>query len=273
MGLVYLDDRILEEDQISLLTDEGFLYGYGLFETMRSYKGKPFLLEAHIDRLIDSCSLINLEPPKRSLVIEKTEELLRESKISDVYIRINYWKTKTSPKFCIIVREFKPYPKKIYREGLRCVISDFRQNEYSLISKIKSLNYLNNRLALKEAEEKNADEAILLNTKGCVCEGSRTNIFLVKDSQILTPSLDCGCLKGITRNTIIDIAKKEGIGVYEKELLPEDIFTCSEAFLTNSLLEIAPFVYLDKRPINRGAPGEITRFLSEKYQRLTLETE
>jgi len=273
MGLVYLDDKILEEEEISLLIDEGFLYGYGLFETMRSYRGKPFLLEAHIDRLIDSCSLIDLEPPKRSLMIEKTEELLKESKISDAYIRINYWKAKASPKFCIIVREFKPYPQRVYREGFKCIISDFRQNEYSALSKIKSLNYLNNRLALKEAEGKNADEAILLNTKGYVCEGSRTNVFLVKDSQVLTPSLDCGCLKGITRNTIIDIAKKESIGVYEKELLPEDIFNSSEVFLTNSLLEVAPFVYLDERPINKGAPGEITKFLSEKYQRLTLETE
>ncbi len=273
MGLVYLDDKILEEDQLNLHIDEGFLYGYGLFETMRAYNRKPFLLEAHIDRLIDSCSLIDLEPPKRSLMIEKTEELLRESKISDAYIRINYWKAKAFPKFCIIVREFKSYPKKIYREGFKCIISDFRQNEYSVLSKIKSLNYLNNRLALKEAEEKNTDEAILLNTKGYVCEGSRTNVFLVKDSQILTPSLDCGCLKGITRNTIIDIAKKEGIGVYEKELLPEEILDSSEAFLTNSLLEIAPFVYLDKRPINGGIPGEITKFLSEKYRRLTLEIE
>jgi len=269
MGLVYLDDKILKEEEAKITLAEGFLYGYGLFETMRSYRDKIFRLDSHIDRLIDSCSLIYLEPPDKSFIIEKTKELLKESKISDTYIRINLFKEKENTKFCIIIREFKPYPQKVYERGFRCIISEFRQNEYSILSKIKSLNYLNNRLALKEAKEKKADEAIILNTKGNLCEGSRTNIFLIKNSEIFTPSLDCGCLKGITRDTVIEIAKKEGLRVYEEKISLEDLYNAEEAFLTNSLMEIMPLVYLDERPINKGIPGNITKFLWKKYQELT----
>jgi branched-subunit amino acid aminotransferase/4-amino-4-deoxychorismate lyase len=271
VGLVYLDNKILKEEEVGILLSEGFLYGYGLFETMRSYRGNIFGLDAHIQRLIDSCALIDLEPPDKKFLMEKTEELLKETKILNAYIRINLWKEKENSKFCIIVREFKSYPEKIYERGFRCIISKFRQNEYSLLSKIKSLNYLNNRLALKEAKAKDADEAILLNTKGYICEGSRTNLFLIKDNQLLTPSLDCGCLKGIIRNTVIDIAKREGIEVIEGKLLPKDLYQASEAFLTNSLIEIMPLTYLDEKPINRGSPGKITRFLLRKYRKLTLE--
>jgi len=271
MGLVYIDEKILKEDQAEIFLSEGFLYGYGLFETMRAYEGKIFCLDLHIERLISSSFLIDLKPPHKSLIIKKIKEILRKEKIPNAYIRINLWKQGQASKFCIILREYTPYPTEVYKRVFRCITSKFRQNEYSVLSKIKSLNYLNNRLALRQAKERNCDEAIILNTKGYLCEGTRTNLFLIKNSKVFTPSLDCGCLEGITRNKVIEIAKKEELKVYEEKLFIEDLYNADEAFLTNSLIEIMPLTFLDERPINKGIPGEMTNLLLNRYRRLVLK--
>ena len=269
---IYLDGNFISKGKgkISPL-EPGFLYGWGLFETMRSYNGKIFKLDAHLDRLFKSAKLINLKLSSRRELKRKTSQLLRLNSIKDAYVRLTVWKGDVKTHVLIFTRKFPPHPYKesSYKKGENAVITRFRQNEFSPLSRIKSLNYLALRLAYKQACDKGAFEGILLNTKGCLAEGSRTNIFLVKDNKFFTPSWDSGCLAGITRAVVIKLANNCGMRVYEKQIKPELIYRAEEAFLTNSLMEIMPLVKIGNHKIGNGKPGNITLNLLSKYRRLT----
>jgi branched-subunit amino acid aminotransferase/4-amino-4-deoxychorismate lyase len=161
--------------------------------------------------------------------------------------------------------------KEDYWKGFRAVISKhFRQNEFSPLSGIKSANYLPMLLAYRQAKAQGYDEALLLNTQGFLSEASRSNIFFVKDNCLITPSSDCGCLPGITRDTVLSIAAREKIQCLEAKVSPEELKKADEAFLTNSLVEVMPLVAADGRPILKGKPGKITELILKRYRSLIL---
>lgn len=259
----------LKEARVSCF-DEGFLYGFGLFETMRAYNGKIFLIDRHLRRLAQSAKLINLKLKMPLTQIKLAMgQLLKINSLKDAHIRLTIWQGEDKVNTLIIARAFKTGPTKEYKAGFKAIISAFRQNEQSLLSRIKSLNYLQSRLARQEAQRKKADEAILLNTQGFISEGSRSNIFIVKKNELATPSIDCGCLPGITRQVVFDIAARMSLKIREKRILPKELFSADEAFATNSLIEIMPLTFVNGKPVGRAKPGEITKFILEKYRSLT----
>jgi branched-chain amino acid aminotransferase len=269
MGYIYLNRR-MEKSKNAVLSvaDPGFLYGQGLFETMRAYNGRVFALERHIERLFLSLPVVGMKlrfsAGKIKAAVYAT---LKANRLKEAYVRLTVWQGEEQVNLAVIARKYLPLPEKIYRQGFRAMISGFRQNEHSDLSRVKSTNYLLQLLCRREAEEKGFDEVILLNSRGRAAEGSRTNIFAIKRGKLLTPDLKQGCLSGITRQIVLKLAKKHKIEIWEGKIAPQTLWHCDEAFLTNSLLEIMPLASVNNRKIGDGK-REITGFLSQEYQRL-----
>jgi len=267
---VFLNGKFLtsKDAKISVL-EPGFLYGWGLFETMRSYNNKIVYFDQHLKRIKRSCRLIQVKFPysigKLKGIIQRAVKL---SDGRDVYVRLTLWKSDIGTGTLITTRKCQPYSFKKYREGLRACISLFRQNESSCLSQIKTTNYLLYRLSLMQAKNNGFDEGIILNNRGYIAEASRSNIFFVKDKEIFTPALECGCLDGITRRVIFDFAKKHKLKIQEGKFIPSDLYEADEAFLTNSLMGVMPLTRLEKKPIAKGLAGRTTKLFIKKYNLL-----
>ena len=268
---IWINGKFVEEEEAKVdITSSGFLYGQGVFETMRAYNERVFRLDSHLERLFKALPVLNLELTAGPEVLKKAvKQALKENNLKDAYLRITVWQGKDKAEAAVFARAYNFLNKEDYRKGFKAIVSGFRQNEFSVLSGIKSANYLPLLLAYQEAKKKNADEAILLNTRGFLAGASRANIFLVKDNCVLTPSSDCGCLPGITRDTVLGLAGKEKMKVIEIKLKPEDIQRADEAFLTNSLIEVMPLVAVEGRPIKKGIPGKITERILKRYKGLT----
>lgn len=269
-NIVFLNGKFISKAKAFISPVEpGFLYGWGIFETMRSYNHNILYLDQHLKRLKDSCRIIDMQLPyslnKIKSVILKTVEL---NMIKDAYVRATLWKKERNNGLLIIARPYKSPEAIKYKYGFKVTISTLRQNESSFLSQIKSMNYLLYQLAYKQAKDKGFDEAIILNNRGIIAECSRANIFLVKDKELFTPSLDCGCLAGITRNIVFDLARDYNIKLYESSLTVQDLREAGAAFLTNSLIGIMPVTYLDMAAVAKGNPDKITLFLMAKYNNL-----
>ncbi|MFZ5800724.1 MAG: aminotransferase class IV [Candidatus Omnitrophota bacterium] len=247
----------------------GFLYGQLLFETMRAYNGRVFLLKKHLQRLLAALPVVGFAPNlQEEKLAQAVISALSASKFKDARVRLSVWQEEGRSGFGAVVSKYEAYSSAKYNRGFRAIVSRLRQNEFSPLSRVKSGNYLLHLLALKAAQKKKCDEAILLNTKGRLCEGSRSNIFLVQRGKLFTPDLSQGCLKGITRQTVLKLAKKNKIEIKEGAMPLSALFNCDEAFLTNSLIEIMPLVKVDNRLIGKGAPGIITKLLAGEYREL-----
>ncbi len=279
---VWINGKLIDADKAKIsVFDRGFLYGDGVFETMRSYAGVVFKLDRHLNRLFASLRVIKIDPPcGKTYFKEAVCKLLRTNGLKSAYIRlavtrgeggfgIGYPRSKDdfSPNIVIVAREFRGYPEWMHKRGISAKVVRARQNEYSPLSGIKSMNYLNYILARFHAKENGCDEAILTNTKGYVTEGATSNIFLVKDDGLITPSLDSGILPGITREVIIEIARRLRLKVSERKVLPSELPKTDEIFLTNSLAEVLPVIKIGPKRVGRGVPGDITKLLRISYQK------
>lgn len=253
----------LAQAKISVLSP-GFLLGYGLFETMRSYQGKIVYFEQHLKRLMESSRLIGITPPysvgKIKAIINETVKL---NGSCDNYVRLTLWKSDGQTGNLVIAREYTPFPPRKYLTGFRACVSGLRQAENSFFSGIKATCRVMLELAYARAKENKFDEALILNSRGYIAETSRSNIFFVKDNELFTPSLECGCLKGVTREAVFDLAKKYGIGLNEGKFTLEDLYNAHGAFLTNSLMGIMPLTSVDKILIKRA--DKLTGFFIDKY--------
>ena len=231
---IFLNGKILElvEAKVSIL-EPGFLYGFGLFETMRSYRNKIVYLDQHLQRIQKSSKLIGLKCPYRS---DKLKEIIRQvvkiNGFQDSYVKLALWKKEAGVIVLVIAREYKSYPLKKYNSGFKAGVSRFRQNE-NFFSQIKTTNRILYQLSFQEAGVRGFDEAIILNQRGNITEGTRSNIFFVKDKEVFTPSLACGCLEGITRKAIFNLARHK---IIEGSFTLQDLIQADEAFLTNSLM-------------------------------------
>ena len=276
---VYINGGYLpkEEAKISVF-DHGYLYGDGVFEGIRAYNGAVFKLREHLERLYESAHHILLKIPLSIDEMEKaTLETVRRNNLSDAYIRIvvsrGVGDLGLDPKKCfgatvvIIADHISLFPQEYYENGLKVITSATRQrNNDTFEPRIKSLNYLNNILVKIEAAQAGVMEAIMLNSQGYVVEGSGSNIFIIdKKGLLITPPVYVGILEGITRNTVIDLAREAGITVKEIPFTRHDLYVAAECFLTGTAAELIPVISVDNRSIGDGTPGKITRMLMEKY--------
>lgn len=267
---IFLNGKFLPERQASIsVLQPAFLYGWGLFETMRAYNKNILYLNTHLRRLEKSSVLLGIELAytcrKIKSLIEKTVSM---NGFKDTYVRLSLWKQDRGTGICISAKPYLAFPARVYARGFSACISTFVQNETSILSRIKSANYLLFMLAYQQAKRRGFDEAIILNSRGYIAECSRSNIFLVKAEELFTPSLDCGCLDGITRKIVLKLAKKFHIKACELNLTPQELKESDEAFLTNSLMGIMPLVSLEGMPINKGSSGKMTRLFIKEYNSL-----
>ncbi len=278
--IVYLNGSLIpcSQARISVL-DYGFLYGFGLFETMRAYGGQVFRLDSHLSRLARSAEILGL--PIRALELKgAVMDTIQANQLSEARIRIAVSigegsmvpdpSTCGRPTVLILAAHYQPYPELVYQKGFRAVVSSIRRNSQSPLSRFKSANYLENMLAKQEAKAAGVDEALCLNEKGLLAEASMSNIFLVNGGELYTPRAENGILPGITREVVLEMASQLGITTSEQDIKPDELSQSQEAFLTNSLIEIMPLTEIAGRNVGSGRPGPVTRRLMANYKRLVL---
>ena len=279
---VFLGGRLVPEEQATVsVFDHGLLYGDGVFEGIRVYEGRVFLLKEHINRLYESARAIRLEIlMSKDDLTGAVERTVSANGIDDGYVRLVVTRgvgtlgldiqRTGNPQVIIIADTITMYPQEMYENGLQLVTANTIRNHPAALSpRIKSLNYLNNILAKIEATDSGTVEAMMLNHKGEVAECTGDNIFIVRGGVLKTPPPEAGILEGITRAAVIRLATEEGIYVQETPLERHDIYTADECFLTGTAAEVIAVVSLDGRVIGAGKPGPITRQLLERFRALT----
>jgi len=258
--------------------DHGLLYGDGVFEGTRAYNGKVFRLKDHIARLFDSAKSIWLKPPvTEEELVAVTEEAVRRSGLKDAYLRhvitrgvgdlgLDPLKCPTASAF-VIVDQIKLWSPERYEQGLKAITAATPiPHKESLSPRVKSLNYLCHILAKIEGINAGADEILMMDSAGSVVEASGMNVFIVKNRELHTPPPHAGILKGITRDTVMELARAAGYPVHETILNRYDIYTADEAFLSGTAAEVVAIRELDGRTIGQGRQGPVTRDLAQRFQ-------
>lgn len=284
MGLkIYINGKFYERKDAKIsVFDHGLLYGDGVFEGIRSYNRLVFKLKEHVDRLFESAHTIMLEIPLTpQQMVKAVVSTLKINKLKDAYIRVvitrgagdlglDPRKCKGNAQVIIIADKIVLYPQKLYKRGLDIItVPTVRNLPEALNPQIKSLNYLNNILAKIEAVNCGYEEAIMLDSMGYVAECTGDNIFIVKRGELYTPPQCMGTLRGITRDTVLEIAAKKKILRHEHVLTRHEVYISDEAFLTGTAAEIIPVVKVDGRTIGNGRPGKTTLMLMKEFTKLT----
>jgi branched-chain amino acid aminotransferase len=283
--IIYLNGRLIPRSKAKLSPfDHGFLYGYGLFETMRAYQGHILRLDHHLTRLRRSAQSLSLTHSPLNIMEGKQSlkaacmETLEVNKLKDARLRLTVSAgegdmtpdpgTCSSPTVLITAQDLIPLPPEKYESGFTAALSSLRRNSQSPLSRLKSTCYIENILARMAARAVGCDEAILLNEQGYLAEGSTTNIFLASNGELITPSLESGVLPGITREAILEIARASNIKILERQVELKELIEAEEAFVTNSILELMPLTWFEGKPIGTGKPGQLTRKLIAAYRKL-----
>jgi branched-chain amino acid aminotransferase len=280
-GAVYVNGTIAPADRAVIpVYDHGFLYGEGVYETLRTYNGVPFLWDQHCRRLRASAGYLALDVPMTDdeLLRRVEETIAAAGEMREAYIRIlltrgvgdlSYdLKATPIPSLTIIVKPFDEPPARVFSEGIEiALVSILRNHPGSVNPIIKSNNLLNNALAMQEAHRRGGEEALMCNYRGELSECSQSNFFLVRDGVALTPKSEAGLLEGITREFIFEVGDDAGVPVQKATLYPADLETAQEAFITGSTRELSPVVRIDGRPVGDGQPGPITRRLLDAFRR------
>ncbi len=278
---IYLNGKFVsKEDARISVFDHGLLYGDGGFEGIRSYNGLVFKLKEHVDRLFETLHTLMIDcGMTRKQMIGAIVDTLKKNKLSDAYIRVIVTRGEgdlgLDPKKChgkpgviIIADKITLYPKELYRDGMEIItVPTVRNHPEALNPRLKSLNYLNNILAKIEASNSGFCEAIMLDTQGFVAECTGDNIFLVKDGVLSTPSQ--GRLKGITRDVVMEQARKAKWQVFEGQITRHEVYNAEECFLTGTAAEIIPVVKVDGRVIGSGKPGAFTKKMMAAFKAAT----
>ena len=278
---VNVNGRITPEcEAVISIFDHGFLYGEGVYETMRTYHGRPFLFDRHMRRLRRSASMIELplsfSGEELAAQIRATHDAAKLD--GEAYIRVLVTrgvgeltydvKATPNPSLVIIVKPHVDPPADAYDKGVRVVIVDVVRNHPATVNPmIKSNNLMNSALAMQQALRSNAFEGVMRNYKGELTECTTANLFIVKNNAALTPPLEAGLLPGITREFLFDVGKDAGVEVAEQILGDDDLFRADEAFLTSTTRELVPIVTVNDRMIGNGRPGPVTWKLLNAFRR------
>ncbi len=277
--IINLNGQIVtpEEAKVPVL-DHGFLYGASVYESLRTYGGKPFLLDSHLTRLRESADGIGLKLPWTDLQLKgEVLKTLAATGFSETSLRLmvtygvgdlGYSPTLcTAPSFILLAYPWIPSPAELYEQGVKISLVSVRRNLASAMNPaVKSGNLLNSMLAWTEAQQGGAYEALMLNYRGELAECAMSNLLLAKNNVLKTPAAECGILLGLTRSLVLEIARMLPIEVSETSLRPEDLYGADEAFLTVTSREIIPVVRCDHHKVGSGNPGPLTRLLHERYR-------
>ena len=280
---VYINGKFYDKKDAKIsVFDHGLLYGDGVFEGIRCYNRLVFKLKEHIERLYESAHSIMLKIPlTKGEMIKVIIRTLKINNLKDAYIRLMVTRGEgdlgLDPRKCrgnagviVITDKIVFYPDKFYREGLMLItVPTLRNLPEALNPQIKSMNYLNNILAKIEATNCGYDEAIMLDSLGYVAECTGDNIFIVKRGHLYTPPQCMGTLRGITRDTILEIAKRNKLPAHEHVITRHEVYISDECFLTGTAAEVIPVVKIDGRIIGGGKPGKVTLDLMKKFKELT----
>lgn len=277
---IYLNGKFVPERDAKIsVFDHGLLYGDGVFEGIRSYNSRVFMLDEHIERLFASAKAIDLNIPlSHKSLVKAVVRTCSVNNTMDGYIRLVVTRGVgtlglnpylcAKPQIFIIAANIQLYPPKLYKEGLKIVtVGTVRNHPESVCPRIKSLNYLNNILAKIEAMNAGCMEAVMLNAQGYVAEATGDNIFVVKGNKLLTPPPHAGALPGITRDVVMRIGRESGLDVLESMMNRYDLYTADEVFLTGTAAEVIGVVDIDKRKIGCGKPGPVTKALESKFRK------
>ena len=267
---IWLNGALAEErDACIAPADHGFLVGDGVFETLRWYDGRPFALDEHLARLEDGCRITGIPMPARAELDRAAHAVVEANGLRDARMRI----TVTSgpgpagllrgdgpPTVLVVAVALTPWPP-----TATAVTSSLRRDERSPLAGVKTVSLAESAIALAKARAAGADEALMLNRNGDLCEATTANVFLVHGGAAATPPLEAGCLAGITREHVLQL------GAVERPLSGADVETAEEAFLTSSTREVQPLVNVDGRVIGDGRAGPVTARIAEDYSRLVRE--
>ena len=277
MEKIFLNDKIIDINNANLsVTDSGFLYGAGLFETMRSYNGKVFSLNDHLDRLFASAAAMSIKiDHERKFISDAIYNLLDANNLTDARLRLTVSSGSMSlsqenkqATMLITATQLQPYPKEYYEKGVLVTLCPYRQNTNDPTCGHKTTSYFSRMLALQNAHQKRAAEALWFTTDNRLAEGCVSNVFLVKDSKVYTPPLNTPVLAGIARKTICKLALRDSIELVEKNLNINDILVADEIFLTNVIMQVMPVVQVEQHLVGQGKVGEMTKLLLGKYNEL-----
>lgn len=280
---VYINGKFYGKNNAKIsVFDHGFLYGDGVFEGIRSYNRLVFKLKEHVDRLFESAHSLMIKILfSRKQIIDAVIKTLKVNRLDNAYIRLVVTRGEgdlgLDPRKCegnsnivIITDKITLYPERLYKQGLKIItVPTIRNHPEALNPQVKSLNYLNNILAKIEAINAGYQEAIMLDSMGYIAECTGDNLFLVKNQQLYTPPQCMGTLRGITRDTVLDIARKMAIPTHEHVLTRHELYIAEESFLTGTAAEIVPVVCVDGRVIGDGRPAEITKLLMREFRKRT----
>jgi len=282
---VNVNGRVFDQEHAVIsVFDHGFLYGEGVYETLRTYNGEPFLFDRHMRRLRKSAGMLALDVPLTDAEIDaRFRDTMRVAGLGDragreAYLRIlltrgigelTYDTTATpTPSVVVIAKPHVEPPADVFERGVKVsLVPIVRNHPGSVNPLIKSNNLLNNALAMQEAFRRGGFEGVMRNYRGELAECTQSNLFVVSNGEALTPPIDAGLLPGITREFLFEVGRDAGIPVREAVLRDEDLLGADESFLTSTTREVVPIVQVDDRQIGSGRPGAITRALLEGYRR------
>jgi branched-chain amino acid aminotransferase len=276
---VFVNGRIADAATASIpVFDHGFLYGEGVYETLRTYHRIPFLYDLHQERLRRSAALLALPVPftDDELLAQISATMAAHKGLNEAYIRVlltrGVGELSYNPAACptpstvIIVKPFPEPPARTFTDGIKVALVGVRRNHPAALNPmIKSNNLINNALAMQEALRAGADEALMCNQAGDVVECSQSNFFIVKDRRVITPPLDAGLLPGVTRAFVLEMARDEGFDAVEEAVSVADVRAADEAFITGTTREVTPVVSVDTHRIGTGRPGAVSRQLMAAF--------
>ena len=274
MEKVFLNDRLVDIDKACIsVTDSGFLYGAGLFETMRANNGVVFALKDHLDRLFFSAGSLSINNTyDRKYITDAIYKLLRANKLTDARLRLTLTGGPMSEPdeqrrstLLIAATKLQPYQAEYYKKGVLVVLCPFRQNVSEPIYGHKTTSYFSRMLGLKQAHQKRAAEALWFTVRNQLAEGCISNVFLVEDSALYTPPIETPVLAGVARKTVCEIAVKNSIKLIEKDLSIDDVLAADEIFLTNVIMQIMPVSAVEKHTVRNGKVGPITKKLMKYF--------
>ncbi|MBN1125381.1 MAG: aminotransferase class IV family protein [Sedimentisphaerales bacterium] len=279
MNWSFLNSRIIENLQAKVsVSDSGFLYGIGLFETMRCTGGRVFALDDHLDRLLASATVLEIGHPfEKAYLAEAIYKTLEANELTDARIRLTLSGgvmnvSKPEPTLLITATKLEPYPQSFYNKGVKVILTDYRQNPDDPTTGHKTTNFFARLMTLNAAHKKRASEAIWFTPQGLLAEGCISNVFLVKDSVLYTPRLETPVMPGIARKHALQLAREMSIETRETDLTIIRLLEADEVFLTNVIMLVLPVVAIEAHTVGNGAPGSISKKLGSALKKQTEES-
>jgi len=274
---VFLNDKLVDIDKACIsVTDSGFLYGAGLFETMRSHNSVVFALKDHLDRLFVSADVLSINNPySREYITEAIDRVLRANKLTDARLRLTLTngpmaesEEQRKSTLLITATKLRSYPTEYYKKGVMVVLCPFKQNPIDPTSGRKTTSYFSRMIALSLAHQKRAAEALWFTVDNRLAEGCISNVFLVKDSQLYTPPITTPVLPGVARKAVCELVKQNSIKLTEKDLSIDDLLGANEIFMTNVIMLVMPITKVEKHTVSDGQVGPVTKRLHKSFEEL-----